>query len=303
LSIPKLTRIELASSEIGVIKLLGEAVAGLQESIGLNDWGLPYAFIDPQIIAETGLIKENLPPDILEKAKKSLDYFEGYPVVDDLPFWEKLDGELIYFYNLFKAYRELKDTEDTRSFAKVAELSNQPLPTIVALSKAYHWKARAKAYDIYLKQRLDIIKQKNIEETENKHHKAAKELFELCIEGIKKVLKDFKDNQKGLTQEDMRAWLRMAVKMERVSLGLPPETPLNNDEKEAINVVANYQMNKLTNNNNQQLTVTHNKLEKVLNILSKTGALKNVLESMNGSNGNKKIEQEVFEGEVIDDTE
>jgi len=135
---------EITESEEKILSLLGGHILSLQNKQPLNNLGLPISYIDPQAIAETGMTGE-FTEEELEKATVPLDYLEGYPLVEGLPFWERLEGEVLYFYRLFKIYRDMKKEEGSRSIVRVAEISEQKPSIINALNKVYHWQARVKA--------------------------------------------------------------------------------------------------------------------------------------------------------------
>ena len=295
---------QINKNEIKILQLLGDRVANLQSKQALNHNDLPLSYIDPQAIVATGLIREITASEI-NNAIIPLDYLEGYPVVNGLPFWEKLDGELLYFYRLFKSYRDMKEEIGSRSLQEVANRSEQPFLVISNMAKALHWHVRVKAYDIYRNTQLEHIRRTNIEKMTNKHHDAANMIFDKIQEIIKDVLEKMKNNpdpnRTPEYQTQLRCWFREAVKLDRLSLGLSIDKPSEINET-AGNIITNYNLNHSDNRQvnvttaNKKTEINTNKMEAVLNVLNDAGVLDQLIESKNspsGGNGHK-------EGQLID---
>lgn len=293
--------LQIKPSEAKILHLLGDRVYNLQTKQALNHNDLPLSYIDPQAIVATGLIRE-ITSDEANAAIIPLDYLEGYPVINGLPFWEKLDGEVLYFYRLFKSFRDMKEESGSRSLLKVAELSGQAFKVINNLSRAYHWQLRVKAYDSYKDIQLDTIRRTNIQKMENKHYKMAEMLFDKIKEIIEDILTKLKaePNKTPEYQVQIRSWFKEAVKLERLSLGIAIDKP--SEIQEAVgSVITNYTINRPDNrqvniNPNKDTAIKTDKLEAVLDVLSNAGVLNQLLESKNptsGGNGHK-------EGKLID---
>ena len=285
--------LQIKPSEAKILQLLGDRISNLQTKQALNHNDLPLSYIDPQAIVATGLVRE-ITADEINSATIHLDYLEGYPVTGGLPFWEKLDGEILYFYRLFKSFRNMKEETGSRFLHKVAELSGQEISVISNMARAYHWKARVKAYDAYKDIQLDNIRRTNVQKMENKHHAMAEMLFGKIKEIIEDILKKLKDepNKTPEYQVQIRSWFREAIKLERLSLGLSIDKP--SEIQEAMgNVITNYNINQPDNrqvnlNTSKDTHVKADKLESVLNVLSDAGVLNQLLEAKGGGNGHKK---------------
>jgi len=286
---------EVTESEEKILKLLGGRIASLQNKQPLNNFGLPISYIDPQVIAESGLTQ--LSEGDIEQATIKLDYLEGYPMVEGLPFWERLEGEILYFYRLFKVYRDMREEDGSRSIAKVSEASNQKVPVIHALSNVYHWQDRVRAYDFYREKQIEEIKQNNLIKMENKHFKLAEEMFDGVKDIFQTLITQLKNNvtTKQEFQSELRKWLSFIVKLERLSLGLPADKPMG--AKDVNAVIANYTLNQNQFQDNRQINVERpnekrlDKMQEVVNVLAESGVLEEILKSgnNNGEEGADKI--------------
>ena len=296
----------ITEAEAKILQLLGDRVSSLQKNQPLNHNGLPSAYIDPQAIAETGL---TISPstEVINKSMIALNYLEGYPVVHGLPFWEKLDGEILYFYRFFQCYRNMKEQTGSRSLNKVAELSNQDTSIIHNLSNAYHWRSRVKAYDMYMEQQLEVIRQNNIKKMENKHFELADKLFDDIKEIMGKVITLMKNSPKDTAeyQAQLRSWFKFSVTLHRLSLGLKPDTPL--DAKDYMpGAVTNYTFNQTDSrqvNVNPSIakdpSIKVDKMQEVVNLLDSQGVLKQMFQKSDGNNGHNKKELVDVGGENV----
>jgi len=94
----------------------------------------------------------------------------------------------------------------------------------------------------------------------------------------------------------------MIVKLERLSLGLPSDKPM--DSKDVNAVIANYTLNQNQFQDNRQINVERpnvkrlDKMQEVVNVLAESGVLEEVLKENNG-NGNGKEDAD----KIIDVTE
>jgi hypothetical protein len=288
---------QISTSEAKVLQILGDRIHNLQSKQSLNHNDLPLSYIDPQAVIATGLVRD-MSADEINSAIIPIDYLEGYPVVSGLPFWEKLDGELLYFYRLFQSYRDMRETSGSRSLQKISDLSSQPFSIINNIAKAYHWTLRVKSYDMYREFQLDQIRRTNIQKMENKHHSLAETAFTYIQSIIEDLLINLKANPKSNKtpeyQTQLRLWFREIVKLERLSLGLSVDKPGEVAEA-ASNIITNYN---LSQNDNRQVHVGSNKatevkpdkMKAVLDVLDNAGVLDQMLETKkpSGGNGHKK---------------
>lgn len=207
------------------IKRLGEHVSALQVSLPISKEGLPLSYIDPQVLLESGFLEDELNMETMDKAVVPIDYADGYPVVDGLPIWDRLGGELLDYYNLFKSYRDQKLKQAVRSLGVVAKQANVPVDYVAGISKAFHWRARVKAFDLYMEAEREAERTRSMILLEGKHRQAAEDIFAVCMDFIRND--DVKDR---LSPKTALAWLEAAIKLGRISLGLPPDKPVGSIE-------------------------------------------------------------------------
>ena len=272
--------LDLSTEKIAAIVALGEQVNSLQLTLPKNSDELPLAYVDPQILAETGFLDGKLDSKRVDSALVQLDYLEGYPIVDGLPFWERLDGETNDYYQLFKSYRNQKDTGFTRTLTAVSKRSNISFNAISAISKVYHWRARVRAYDIFKAKELDAIREKNISTMENRHRKAAEELFITCMTSLKdKFASESTNPLKMMSAKEVKDLLEVAYKLERLSLGKHPEKPLDSDDRAVVNtVIKNYQINRTDSSRAVNINKDAIHLGKVVDVLFQANALDEAIE-------------------------
>lgn len=257
-----------------VVKALARYVSNLQNTLPKNDKGESLAYVDPQVVASTGLLSseeeiqslQNIP----REAVVSISYHEGYATVAGLPFWERLDGELIELYNMFKLYRDMKYTTGTRNLQSVAEQFGMPLPYIYSVSRMYHWVDRVKAYDKFKELEREARRQQEVINMESRHTTTARELFNICVEFIK-------NNKAQLTPKSARDWFETAVRLERLSLGLEPGKPYDkNTPPGPSTIIQNYQIGQgasVGSINGDEDKHKVSQFQEIIDILVKAGAL------------------------------
>lgn len=216
-------------------KKLANFVQMLQGQVPYNDKcqirTFPKYYIDPTIIHENILhnnaqTTDDIPENILNEAQVPIELEDGIPTVEGIPFWERLDGEKLEYYKIFKEYRDMKYTlagrdtmgYTTRSLAKLAENLNTTGTLLMILSKIYHWGLRIKAYDYYKSIEISMKKQQVREELENKHSKYSNSLLEQAIEWLK-------DNPERLDAKTALDMVQLGMKYGRISVGLLGDKP------------------------------------------------------------------------------
>ena len=251
-----------------VMRDLSIRVSSLQSSMPTNSDSLPLSYINPAIILETGVLQDSISNEDADASVVNISYLEGFPTVEGLPFWERLEGEVLDYYNTFKHYRNMKDSKGTRSLAATAEAAGAPISQIHILAQIYHWTARCKAYDMYKSGEIQAERNRFVRLMENKHMTAAQTMFTDCVTYLK-------DNLKALKPVDAVKLLEMAVKLERLSLGLDPEKPYfkgQDTSADGRTIIQNYQIQApqpgVSQNDN-----TTSQLQEVISILSASGAL------------------------------
>lgn len=208
-------------TEIANTRKLGERTSLLQRDVPTRaEDDLPLAYVDATILVSL------LSTDDPTEALVPLSYLEGYPTVHGkgTPFWDRLDNENPKCYELFKSYRDMKYTRGTRSIAEVAALANLAPSLVQSISMVNHWSLRVRAYDLYQDQLLEARRRSEIKRMENKHAAKAEEIFDLCTQLLEQ-------NKDALTPKDALGWIRVAIELHRLSLGLHPNRPEGNLEE------------------------------------------------------------------------
>jgi hypothetical protein len=207
---------------------LGELVQYFQVGIQNNAQGIPSAYVDPTIMLPYLIDIESpddLPDDIVMKAKTPISYEDGIPTVEGVPVWERLEGEPIPYYSLFKEYRNMKyigldegGSSFTRSIAKLSSTSQLTGRQLSALARAYHWQMRAKAYDDYKAKEREAIRRREVELLESKHARVSNQLLDQAVT----YLLDHPEQLNPKTAIDLT---KLAMEAGRLALGLNPDKP------------------------------------------------------------------------------
>jgi len=217
--------LEWDSSKTSMQVKLGELVQYFQMGIPKND-NFPRAYVDPTQIMPH-LLEVNSPDDladdVIEMAKIAIDFEDGLPTVDGIPFWERLEGEPIPYYKMYKEYREMKylttGTETfSRSIAKLAETSGMSGKQLNALARVYHWQIRVKAYDRYKEIEKQLCKQNAVEHLESKHAKISNDLLDQAVLYLT-------THPEQLNPKVAIDLAKLAMDAGRLSLGLNPDKP------------------------------------------------------------------------------
>jgi len=211
---------------------LSEFVQYFQMSIPATQ-GQVRAYIDPtaifQVIMEADS-PDDVPDIIVDQAKVPIDIDDGILVVEGIPFWERLEGEPVPYYKLFKEYRDMKyyntttNAEDEvvnvgrRSLAQLSEECLMPGRHLNVLAKAYHWVLRAKAFDNYKTQEKQLIRQRDIENLESKHAQVSNKLLDQAVD----YLINHPEQLSPKVAVDLAA---LSMRAGRLSLGLNPDKP------------------------------------------------------------------------------
>jgi len=287
-ALSRVSDIEKVDIKLKLLNQLGRHIQDLQTQIETLENGMPTAYIDPQVILElvTGNEDYEFTQSEISMATVDIDYVDGFPVVNGLPLWERLDCEPLDLYKLYKLYRNQKVTESTRSFEKlISQTGNQfSVAYVAAYSKIYHWSLRNNAFDSYNTYLVDLEREKAVKTLEGKHRDAAEKIFDICVQYLETL-----DETKLIAQmrpNEVLGWAEMAVKLNRIALGLPPDKPkeigkVNQgqnqntiiiDKSQNINVGVKDKGNKRkseVNINEEDRTY----LQEVVNVLSKAGQL------------------------------
>lgn len=209
------------------LKRLASVVAQLQASFEIG--GQPRAIVDPTLIAQELPYTEDLEDftdDMKERSTMEIDYVDSTPVVQGVPVWDRLPGERVDFYNVFKLYRDsryfLVETGEyalvNRTLAGLARQLNIAGVTLTYISKLYSWKTRCALYDQYMETEMQKRRVQNEVLLRNDHLAVAQKLCSKAWEYLDK-------NFTKLTPKDALQALEMGIKYSRISTGLLPDKP------------------------------------------------------------------------------
>jgi len=191
---------------------LGKRVATLQEDIPCRDGGIPLGYVDSVELAKLSASDD---PSL---TIVPISFLEGFPTVNGVPIWERLDSEPLDMYELFRCYLHLPATDGRRTFAAVASRAGIDVRAVNTVALLWHWTVRVAAYDQYKEMEHQYIRQYEIRQMENKHSKAADKIFKTCMEFLEK-------HHAELTPRIALDWLKLSVELKRLSLGLPKDKP------------------------------------------------------------------------------
>lgn len=292
------------TSKVKIMAKLGNWVSALQETLPLTSANQPLAYIDPEAIAATGMTSDI--SDFLDNPPTNavipLNYLEGFATIGGLPFWERLDGEPIPYYELFKTYRDdiapgikmtsyasdgelkagAKDSDiigtgklPSRMLYKLAEKTGCDMRKLNALRQIWHWQDRLVAYDGYKNKQRQIMRQREVQMMEGRHAKVAKQIFQQCTDYMNSHIED-------LSPKTALQWFETAVKLERLSLGLSgdkPGEPSEGGKLASTLVQINNQIGEGTEKNqqnggSQSATEAETRTLEILKILQSAGALR-----------------------------
>jgi hypothetical protein len=239
----------------GIIPLqrkLADFVHQMQQTIEINREGIPMSYIDPTIIAECvphAETTDDIPEQKFRSAIVPISFEDGIPAVEGIPFWERLDGEKMDYYKIFKLYRDMRylpvimqDGVDTstsassatstasslstpstyvvgnRSMASLAERLNINGKLVNILARIYHWSIRVKCYDLYKERELALRKRIVAEELEHKHSQYSNKLLE-------DALKWLDTHPASINAKTAMQMIEIGMKYGRISVGLLGDKP------------------------------------------------------------------------------
>jgi len=234
------------NNKISALQHTADAIVALQKKVMHTPEGDPLAYVDPtpvQMMLAThprnDIATEDLVPSDIPEAIVPLTYFEGYALTHSgHPFWDRLEGECVEYFNLFKHYRDLQyqklnnynnnttsngEQSSLRTITKVAQHTGTDRRVIKTIAKMYHWKQRAEQYDKQRQRELEAQREADRQLMHNTHQQAARKLFD-------KAVTYFEENAEHLDAKTALNLLNTAVELERLSLGLPKDKPENQDQ-------------------------------------------------------------------------
>lgn len=207
---------------------LGQFVQELQRKLPQNN-GLYTALINPSVLAPRILDWDSaadISDETLKKAQFPLEVFSNVVVINGVPAWERLSGERIDFYNIFKIYRDMRygllDSGEyvllNRTIAGLSTMLNVTGNYLSCLAKVFNWTIRCAYYDKYME--LEIVKRKTqeIQLLQNDHLKVASKLVSTAMDYLK-------TNIRQLKPSEAIQMLELGLKYSRISLGLQGDKP------------------------------------------------------------------------------
>lgn len=224
------------SGQLAVQEKISKFVQQLQSDAPQGSGnGLPEYYIDPSVIAQevpycTDL--DDITDATLDYSKKRIDYIDGTPVVDGIPFWERLDGEPIVYYNYYKQYRDMcygissegapvsanHKVRCTRSIARLADMLNITGKQLTVLSKTYHWAMRNGAFDAYKQRLLALNIQHEQSMLEAKHAKYSNTILDQAVRYLE-------SNPDKIDPKVALQMVELGMKYGRISTGLMGDKP------------------------------------------------------------------------------
>jgi len=264
---------QIETNQVKILETLGKITRDLQKE--LEPSSTPLAYVDAQIILDylTTVNKDDDPNAIPERVKNGslvpIDWLDNTPVVNGLPVWERLDCEPLDYYKIYKIYREQKyigtykkeqieddgvqteqnqnqETEPvetvrhSRSFDNLEKSTGIKRKALYALSMVYHWQLRTNLYDRFREDLLEKERKRLISLMENKHRSAAEKIFGKCMKYLEDVTQD-KVRMEKVSPKEMLSWMEMAVRMDRLSLGIPADKPITEQDRQKLTSVVRVQ--------------------------------------------------------------
>lgn len=275
---PKVLSTSWDDGTANVHKRIGSFINYFQCSLPKNSNGIPLQMIDPTVVLQYGAMCEQ--PDDFEdewvaEATLPVTFEEGFPTLGGVPIWERLDGEAIPYYNLFKEYREMRYYSATRSIAQLSADQGIAGAYLNHLSKMFHWQIRVKAYDQYQALVKDRKREIEIERMESRHTASAAVMLEQAMDYLAK-------HPEQLNPKVALQMVQTAVKVGRLSVGLGAESGGRNGRAGGTVVNVNNTQNSVVGDNPQMVAIDTTRgstsdfdtdqLQSILHVLDKSGA-------------------------------
>lgn len=207
---------------------LATFVQALQRTMPSSD-GRLLCFINPSTLAGNIPFCESpsdITEDIINESTVHLEMTDDMALVDGVPVWERLDGERLDFYQLFKVYRDMRYTITSdgdyflldRSMAKLSRLTNVSARVINCLAKIYNWAMRVSYYDVYMERCAYKRHQAKVQLMESDHFRISNEL-------VNRAFNYLKSNINKLTPKEALNMLQLGIEYSRLSIGLNRDKP------------------------------------------------------------------------------
>lgn len=133
------------------------------------------------------ILPEKLAEDTPEQLLMGIQFTDNMLSYNGMPIFERIEGESLPYFELFKRYRNTSAFDGGRSLFKTAKTSEFTVYELRFIFKIFHWEIRAAAYDDY-KNRLDEM---FISQTANQllkdQVKTADKLAKIGMDNIERV--------------------------------------------------------------------------------------------------------------------
>lgn len=247
----------------------------LQKHISFNVNGQPNSFVNiAELICQNSSLEFS---NLDERLFMPIILQEGIPTVNALPIWEKLDGEPVEAYELFKKYRMMKELKKQRTMFNLSLITNVPVSKLETLKHLFNWNYRVQAFDEYISSERQLMLEQYRVDIEGKHLNIANKLAKTAFDYLQ-------ENESMITPKVALQMLDWAVKLERITTGLNPDGKgtINGSERIQLNVqnnIANNSDNSVPNpgampkTEVEQSEEDKDRLAKMVNILNEIGVL------------------------------
>lgn len=258
-------------SVIRIMNALGDKVKELQGDVpitsfnGVTDSGAPewpIAYIDASLVNTNQALESPIP----------IEYLEGYPTVNGIPLWERLENEPVELFKLFKTYRDMKLNQGLRSIQELSTLGNTSPAVCLCALKLFHWNLRCQGYDLYQALLKQHMKSTLVEELQDEHRKEAKELRQTAVRYLNA-------NRELMSPKNAIDLLKVATELERLSVGLAPnkvDGTTAGNASPTVNIVNNMGSASAGHLTGRGGAANGDQLEAIITVLEKVGALNRI---------------------------
>lgn len=270
---------------LGMMKRLRRYVTQIQGTLPLDNLNRPMMLVNAKKVQDEGLIKDL--ETLIEEPPKELLFpvsrIEGMPTIYGTPIWEKLEGEPMEYFEVFKKYRELGAIttagphSKSRSIYSLSKNTNCNIKQLELLRQCYHWGERVRAYDDYMEEQQAIMIERRQREIQGRHSETARQLFNTCT-------KYMLENTEQLTPKMALEWAELAAKLERISSGMLPDKPGTTENPTQQININNSDHNPNRTNDSHGTGVTGNqeedkdRLTQLVNVMNKIGLFESNVE-------------------------
>jgi hypothetical protein len=164
----------------------------------------------------------------LENAILELDYTEGYPTIDGLPFWSRTVCESPEAYRAFQHYLDMPRPQEgtqaahaIRQLHTLSAITAVPLDRLLSWSCMYYWSTRAAAYDAFILASHTKMKEHRLLAVEAQHYEMSSKFVETVNALLLNRLASTDEDDAASIKELMEI-LKYATQLQRLSLGAQP---------------------------------------------------------------------------------